>query len=58
MKKERLSFFILFVEIVAIVVLHSAKSQQSVVTKNVNTKKAFAAAPYQLKAMPLTKIKQ
>jgi hypothetical protein len=58
MKRERFSFFVLFVEIAAIVVLHSAKSQQSLAAKPVLNKKAIASAPYQLKALSFTKIKQ
>ncbi|WP_205513146.1 hypothetical protein [Longitalea arenae] len=55
MKKERLSFFILFVEIAAIVFLHSAKNRQSEGEKRLyGAKKAATAAPYQ---MTLTKVK-
>jgi hypothetical protein len=57
MKKERLSFLILFVEIAAIVLLHSAKSRhEAVFTKTDNSRKSTIAAPYQLKTLTLSKL--
>jgi len=55
MKKERLSFFILFIEIAAIAFLHSAKNRQVEGGKLLGDKKTPATASYQLKA--LTKVK-
>jgi hypothetical protein len=57
MKKERFSFFILFIEIAAIVFLHSAKNKEAEDKNVVSAKKAAVAAPYQLKALSLTKVK-
>jgi hypothetical protein len=56
MKKERLSFFILFVEIAAIILLHSAKSHHTEGYKASSARKTTAAS-YQFKALTLTKIK-
>jgi len=57
MKKERFSFFILFVEIAAIVLLHSAKNKQTDNAKLIGERKNVASAVYQLKALTLTKVK-
>ena len=57
MKKERFSFFILFVEIAAIVLLHSAKSRQMTGHKMLGERKSIASAPYQFKTLTVTKIK-
>lgn len=58
MKKERLSFFILFIEIAAIVLLHSAKNRQSEGEKRLyGAKKATTETPSQLKGLTLTKVK-
>ena len=57
MKKERYSFFILFIEIAAIVFLHSAKSKQETGTKSFAEKRPVVSTPYQLKALSLTQIK-
>jgi len=58
MKKERLSFFILFIEIAAIVFLHSAKNRETEGKTVASVKKAAVTAPtYQLKALSLTKVK-
>jgi len=57
MKKERLSFLILFVEIAAIVLLHSAKSRHAEYSKADNSRKSTIAAPYQLKTLTLSKLK-
>jgi len=57
MKKERYSFFILFVEIAAIVFLHSAKSKQETDNKAFAEKKPVVTTPYQLKVLSLTQIK-
>ncbi|MBO9201362.1 MULTISPECIES: hypothetical protein [Niastella] len=57
MKKEKLSFLILFVEIAAIVFLHSAKNHQADGSKMLSAKKAVVGSPYQLKALTLTKVK-
>jgi len=56
MKKERLSFLILFVEIAAIVLLHSAKSRHADYSKN-DSRKTTIAAPYQLKTITLSKLR-
>jgi hypothetical protein len=57
MKKERLSFLILFVEIAAIVLLHSAKSRHEAgYSKTDNSRKTTIAAPYQLKTLSLSKL--
>jgi hypothetical protein len=55
MKKERFSFFVLFVELAAIILLHSVKNRQSE-GKLLGDKKAVNAA-YQLKAFTLSKMK-
>lgn len=57
MKKERLSFLILFVEIAAIVLLHSSKNQNTEGSNLVGNKKTAVTASYQLKALTVTKIK-
>ncbi len=57
MKKEKLSFLILFVEIAAIVFLHSAKNHQTDGSKMLSAKKATVGSAYQLKAFGLTKVK-
>ena len=57
MKKERLSFFILFIEIAAIVLLHTAKNKQTDNAKLIGERKNVASAVYQLKALTLTKVK-
>jgi hypothetical protein len=58
MKKEKLSFLILFVEVAAIVFLHSAKNQQADgSSKMLGAKKAAVGTTYQLKALTLTKVK-
>jgi hypothetical protein len=57
MKKERLSFFILFIEIAAIVFLHSAKTRQVDGSKILGDKKTAVTASYQLKALIVTKVK-
>ncbi|WP_207513181.1 hypothetical protein [Longitalea luteola] len=53
MKKERLSFLILFVEIAAIVFLHSAKNRQSASEKALYGAKKAATT----NTLTLTKIK-
>ncbi|SEP48872.1 hypothetical protein [Niastella yeongjuensis] len=55
MKKEKLSFLILFVEIAAIVFLHSAKNHQADGRKVLSVKKTAVGTSYQLKALGLTK---
>lgn len=57
MKKERFSFFILFIEIAAIIFLHSAKNKEAESKNMASTKKAAATASYQLKALSLSKVK-
>ena len=58
MKKERFSFLILFVEIAAIVFLHSARSREEEGRHMVSAKKAAITAPsYQLKALSFTRVK-
>jgi hypothetical protein len=58
MKKERLSFFILFVEIVAIIFLHSAKNKDAEGKPMASAKKAAVTAPsYQLNAFTFIKVK-
>ena len=57
MKKEKLSFLILFVEVAAIVFLHSAKNHQTDSNKMLSAKKSVVGSPYQLKALTLTKVK-
>jgi hypothetical protein len=58
MKKERFSFFILFIEIAAIVFLHSAKNREAEGQRMASAKKAAVTAPsYQLKALTFTKVK-
>jgi hypothetical protein len=57
MKKERFTFLILFVEIAAIIFLHSAKSKQAESGKLLGDKSAAANATYQLKAFTITKVK-
>ena len=57
MKKERLSFFILFIEIAAIVFLHSAKTRQVDGGKILGDKKTAVTASYHLKALTITKVK-
>jgi hypothetical protein len=53
MKKEKLSFWVLVVEIAAIIYLHSAKNSQTP-TGMVQGRNVHPPA-YQLGAMPLTK---
>jgi hypothetical protein len=57
MKKERLSFFILFIEIAAIVLLHSAKNRQTEGSVLLGDKKTAGTASYQFKGFSLTKVK-
>ena len=57
MKKERFTFLILFVEIAAIVFLHSAKSKQTESGKLLGDKKTAATAAYQLRAFTITNVK-
>lgn len=58
MKKERFSFLILFVEIAAIVFLHSAKNREEEGKHVASAKKAAVTAPsYQLKALSFTRVK-
>lgn len=57
MKKEKFSFLILFIEIAAIIFLHSAKNHQPESNKMVSAKKSVAGSSYQLKVMPLTRVK-
>ena len=58
MKKERFSFFILFVEIAAIVFLHSAKNRDAEAKNMASVKRAaVTVTTYQLKALSLTKVK-
>jgi hypothetical protein len=57
MKKEKFSFLILFIEVAAIVFLHSAKNHQPDSTKLLSAKKSIVGSPYQLKALTLTKVK-
>ena len=58
MKKERFSFFILFVEIAAIIFLHSAKNKEAEGRNMATAKKAAVTAPaYQLSTLSLTKVK-
>ena len=54
MKKEKFSFLILFVEVAAIVFLHSAKNRQNEDNKLLTAKKAMVNSAYQLKALNLT----
>jgi hypothetical protein len=57
MKKEKFSFLILFVEVAAIVFLHSSKNHQPDSTKMLSAKKSVVGSPYQLKALTLTRVK-
>jgi hypothetical protein len=57
MKKEKLSFFILFIEIAAIVLLHSAKTRPVDGGKMLGVKKTAVTASYQLNALTVTKVK-
>jgi hypothetical protein len=57
MKKERFSFFILFVEIAAIVFLHTAKNKQTDNVKLIGERKSVASTVYQLKTFTLTKVR-
>lgn len=57
MKKERLSFLVLVVEIAAIVLLHSTRNKHLLTSKVVNTGKNSVATSYQLQALPLTSVK-
>lgn len=57
MKKEKLSFFILFVEIAAIVLLHSAKDRQSEGSKMLGDRQTAVNKSYHLKALTVTKVK-
>ena len=56
MKRERLSFLVLVVEIAAIVLLHSAKNKQLTPGKIVNNGQK-PGSTYQLQALPLTRVK-
>jgi len=57
MKKEKFSFLILFVEVAAIVFLHSAKNHQQDGSKMLSAKKSAVGTSYQLKALTLTKVR-
>ena len=57
MKKERFSFFVLFVEIAAIVFLHSAKNKDTERKHTAGNHKADVTASAQFKALSLTKVK-
>jgi hypothetical protein len=57
MKKERISFFVLFVEIAAIILLHSAKNHHAEGNKLFSDKKTAANSAYQLKALTITEVK-
>jgi hypothetical protein len=57
MKKERFSFFVLFVEIAAIVFLHSAKNKDTERKHVAGNQKAGVTASAQFKALSLTKVK-
>jgi len=58
MKREKISLFILVVEIVAISVLHSAKNSQPGAKNQQLTKKNPPAATYQVTpALQLTKLR-
>lgn len=57
MKKEKLSFFILFVEIAAIVLLHSAKDRQPEGSEVLGDRKTAVNTSYHLKALTVTKVK-
>jgi hypothetical protein len=57
MKKERFSFFVLFVEIAAIVFLHSAKNKDIERKHMAGNHKAGITAAAQFKALSLTKVK-
>ena len=57
MKKERFSFFVLFVEIAAIVFLHSAKNKDTERKHMAGNQKAGVTASAQFKALSLTKVK-
>ena len=50
MKKERFSFIILFIEIAAIVFLHSAKNKEAESRNMASAKKATVTATYQFKS--------
>jgi len=57
MKKERFSFFVLFVEIAAIVFLHSAKNKDTERKHMASNHKANVTAAAQFKVLSLTKVK-
>jgi len=57
MKKERFSFLILFVEIAAIVLLHSAKNKHTDTSNVFGDKKTTATAAYQFKPLSITKVR-
>jgi hypothetical protein len=57
MKKERISFYILFIEIAAIILLHSAKNQHAEGSKLLSDKKTAANSAYHLKALTITEVK-
>jgi hypothetical protein len=57
MKKEKLSFFILFIEIAAIVFLHSAKTRPVDGGRILGAKKTAVTASYHLNALTVTKVK-
>ncbi|WP_158085169.1 hypothetical protein [Niastella vici] len=57
MKKERFSFFILFIEIAAIILLHSAKNRELETSKVFSDKKSTATAAYQFKPLSITKVR-
>jgi hypothetical protein len=57
MKKERLSFIILFIEIAAIVFLHSAKNKDTEAKNMASAKRAaVTVTSYQLRALTLSKV--
>ena len=57
MKKERFSFFVLFIEIAAIIFLHSAKNRDTERKHTAGNNRADITASAQLKALSLTKVK-
>jgi hypothetical protein len=57
MKKERISFFILFFEIAVIIYLHSAKNHQAEGSKLLSDKKTSTNSAYHLKALTMTDVK-
>jgi hypothetical protein len=57
MKREKLSFLVLIVEIAAIVFLHSTRNKQVLSGKMANNSKANVTTSYQLQALPLSSVK-